>query len=381
LTSHTEQADSPPQHTMAQLLAEAEPIRNLRRGEVVMGEVMRVDSEGILVNVGHKTEGVIPPREMRSLTPEEQAVIHPGDEVFAYVIRTASDEEPALLSLDKAKGERGWTVLQQYLDTTDLVEGVIQGFNRGGAVVEVEGLQGFIPLSQLAPISRSSSDTDQEEILAQRVGESVQLRLLELDRRRNRVILSERQVLQKQRELEKDRLLEELTEGETRRGRVSGISSFGVFVDMGGADGLIHISELSWEQVDSPGTVVSIGEELDVYVLRVDRETRKIALSLRRLQPEPWQTIGDRYAVGQTVMGTVTKLTNFGAFARIEGSIEGLIHISELSDRVINHPKEVVKEGDVLSLRIIKMEPERRRLGLSAKQAEESWDIEMDQTE
>jgi small subunit ribosomal protein S1 len=366
---------------MAQLLAEAEPIRNLRRGEVVMGEVMRVDSEGILVNVGHKTEGVIPPREMRSLTPEEQAAIHPGDEVFAYVIRTASDEEPALLSLDKAKGERGWTVLQQYLDTTDLVEGVIQGFNRGGAVVEVEGLQGFIPLSQLAPISRSSSDTDQEEILAQRVGESVQLRLLELDRRRNRVILSERQVLQKQRELEKDRLLEELTEGETRRGRVSGISSFGVFVDMGGADGLIHISELSWEQVDSPGTVVSIGEELDVYVLRVDRETRKIALSLRRLQPEPWQTIGDRYAVWQTVMGTVTKLTNFGAFARIEGSIEGLIHISELSDRVINHPKEVVKEGDVLSLRIIKMEPERRRLGLSAKQTEESWDIEMDQTE
>lgn len=381
MTSHTEQADSPPEMDMAQLLAEAEPIRNLRRGEVVLGEVMRFDAEGILVNVGHKTEGVIPPREMRSLSPEEQDAIQPGDEVFAYVIRTASDEEPALLSLDKAKGERGWAVLQQYLDSTDLVEGVIQGFNRGGAVVEVEGLQGFIPLSQLAPISRSSSDTDQEEILAQRVGESVQLRLLELDRRRNRVILSERQVLQKQRELEKDRLLEELTEGEVRSGRVSGISSFGVFVDLGGADGLIHISELSWEQVESPGTVVSIGEELEVYVLRVDREARKIALSLRRLQPEPWQTIGDRYAVGQTVTGTVTKLTNFGAFARIEGSIEGLIHISELSDRVVNHPKEVVKEGDVLSLRIIKMEPERRRLGLSVKQAEGSWDTEIEQTE
>ena len=210
MTSHTEQAASPPQMDMAQLLAEAEPIRNLRRGEVVMGEVMRVDAEGILVNVGHKTEGVIPPREMRSLSPEEQDAIQPGDEVFAYVIRTASDEEPALLSLDKAKGERGWAVLQQYLDSTDLVEGVIQGFNRGGAVVEVEGLQGFIPLSQLAPISRSSSDTDQEEILAQRVGESVQLRLLELDRRRNRVILSERQVLQKQRELGKDRRREGL---------------------------------------------------------------------------------------------------------------------------------------------------------------------------
>ncbi len=195
-----------------------------------------------------------------------------------------------------------------------------------------------------------------------------------MNRRRNRVILSERAALQQKREQEKDRLLEELEEGEVRRGRVSGLSSFGVFVDLGGADGLVHISELSWESVRSPDEVVHIGEELDVYVLKVDQQTRKIALSIRRLQPEPWQTVADRYQVGQIVEGTVTKLTTFGAFARIEGSVEGLIHISELTDRIVQHPKEVVREGDAVTLKIIRIEPERRRLGLSLKQAEEPWD-------
>jgi small subunit ribosomal protein S1 len=202
------------------------------------------------------------------------------------------------------------------------------------------------------------------------------MRLLEVNRRRNRVILSERQAIQHKREEEKDRLLQELREGEVRQGRVSGISSFGVFVDLGGADGLIHISELSWEQVQSPEDVVKVGDELDVYILKVDMDSRKIALSLRRLQPEPWQTMIDLFQVGQLVQGTVTKLTTFGAFARIEGSIEGLIHISELADRMITHPKEVVTEGDDVRLRIIKIDPERRRLGLSLKQADESWDEE-----
>ena len=225
-------------------------------------------------------------------------------------------------------------------------------------------------------MNRFSGEGNQEDALAQRVGQSVELRLLELNRRRNRVILSERLALQQKRDEEKDRLLLELREGEVRRGRVSGLSSFGAFVDLGGADGLIHISEFSWEPVQSPDEVVKLGDELDVYVLKVDQDARKIALSLRRLQPEPWQTIADRYQEGQLVQGTVTKLTTFGAFARIEGSVEGLIHISELTDRMVHHPKEVVDEGDVLTLKIIKIEPERRRLGLSLKQAEDPWDEE-----
>ena len=377
LSSKIDEASSPPQSDMAQLLQEAEPIRSIRRGDLVVGEVMRIDQEGILVNIGHKSEGIVPNREMRSLSAEALDKLQAGDEIFAYVVIPDNEEDPAVLSLDRARGEQGWQTLQRYLDNNVTVEGVIRGFNRGGAVVEVEGIQGFIPLSQLAPIERNSAEATQEEVLAERVGQSIQVRLLELNRRRHRVILSERQALQQKREEEKDRLLQELEEGEVRQGRVSGISSFGVFVNLGGADGLIHISELSWEPVRSPEEVVKIGDSLEVYVLKVDQHARKIALSLRRLRPEPWQTVADRYEVGQLVEGTVTKLTSFGAFARIEGSVEGLIHISELTDRIVQHPKEVVREGDVLTLKIIRIEPERRRLGLSLKQAEESWDEEV----
>ena len=341
---------------------------------MIVGTVMHIDQEGVLVNFGHKSEGIIPTREMRSLSPEALSAMQSGDEILAYVMRPDSEEGAALLSMDRAEGERGWRTLQQYLENNTTVQGVIRGFNKGGVVADVDGIQGFVPLSQLAPMERGSSEGNQEELLAQRVGETVQLRLLEVNRRRNRVILSERMALQEKREQEKDRLLQELQEGEVRRGRVSGISSFGAFVDLGGADGLIHISELSWDTVQSPEEIVQAGDELDVYILKVDRDTRKIALSLRRLQPEPWQTIADEYQVGQLVKSTVTKLTTFGAFARIEGSVEGLIHISELSDRNVQHPKEVVDVGDVLTLKIIRIEPERRRLGLSLKQAEEPWE-------
>ena len=359
---------------MAELLDDHEPSKPLRRGDVVEAEVMRVDQEGILVNFGHKYEGVVPPREMRSITPEKLLEFQAGEDIFVYVIRPDSEDGQAILSLDRARGEEGWRTLQKSMDNAETIEGLVRGVNRGGAVVEVEGIEGFIPMSQLAPIARDSDGGSQEEVLAQRIGESVRLKLLELDRRRRRVILSERLALQEIREERKDKLLGELQEGEVRRGRVSGIASFGAFVDLGGADGLIHISELSWESVQTPEEVVHAGDELDVYVLKVDRGARKIALSLRRLQPTPWDTIADRYQVGQLVAATVTRLTSFGAFARVEDSVEGLIHISEISDEMIGHPKEVVKEGDSLTLKILKIEPERRRLGLSLKQVEESWE-------
>jgi small subunit ribosomal protein S1 len=200
--------------------------------------------------------------------------------------------------------------------------------------------------------------------------------VLEVNRSRNRAIFSERQAIQARRDEQKARLIQELTEGEVRRGKVTGISTFGAFVDLGGADGLIHISELSWNTVNTPEDVVKIGEELDVYVLRVDAENKKIALSLRRLEPEPWETITERHEVGDIVDATVTKLTNFGAFARVEGSVEGLIHISELTSRIISHPREVVREGDAVQLKILRMEPERRRLGLSLRHVVEEDDEE-----
>ena len=367
----TQDEPTTPMQGMAELLQDHEPSKPLQRGDIVEGEVMRVDQDGILVNIGLKNEGVIPPREMRATPADRLQELQPGAEVLVYVIHSDTEEGQAILSLDKAQGEEGWRTLEKIVDTGETISGTIQGINKGGAVVDVEGVQGFIPLSQLAPISRNPDEGSQEDQLAHRIGETLELKLLELNRRRNRVILSERQAVQQMREEQKDKLLEELQEGETRKGKVSGIASFGAFVDLGGADGLIHVSEISWEPVQSPEEVIHVGDELDVYVLKVDRETRRIALSLRRLQPTPWDTITDRYHVGQQVTGTVTRLTNFGAFARIEDSVEGLIHISELSDRVIEHPKEVVKEGDTMTLTILRIEPERRRLGLSLKQSDE----------
>ena len=365
---------------MGELLDSMEPIKPLRRGDVVEGVVMRKDSDGILVNIGHKSEGVVQQREMRTLSADDQANIAVGDQIVTYVLRPETADNAAILSIDRALGEAGWRELEKLQDTNETVEGQILGFNKGGAIVDVQKVQGFVPMSQLVSISREIfreiTDSDQDsEALARRAelqerdtGKVLQLKILEINRSRNRAIFSERQAVQEWRDAQKARLVQELKVGEVRSGEVTGISSFGAFVDLGGADGLIHISEMSWGPVAKPDDVVSIGDQINVYVLRVDIENRKIALSLRRLEPEPWETIHERLHVDDIVDAKITKLTNFGAFARVEGNIEGLIHISELSDRVIGHPREVVSEGDDVRLKVLRIEPERRRLGLSLKQ-------------
>ncbi len=353
--------------TMEDLLDEYLPSKVLRRGEIIDGRVMSRKAEGMLVDIGYKSEGFVPTKEMRSLG-EASGELSVGDEIIAYVVNPEGNEGSSILSIDRARGEQGWRVLEKAMDNNETCKGVITGSNRGGAVVESEGVQGFVPLSQLVGPARELYVPGGEPPKEGFIGMEVEFKIIELNRRRNRAIFSERAALQAWKQIQKMRLVQELTEGEIRKGRVAGISNFGAFVDLGGADGLIHISELSWEPVKSPDEIVTVGTEIDVFVLRVDRENLKIALSLRRLQPEPWDEIETKFAVGQTVTGTVTKLANFGAFARIDRGIEGLIHISELAHQVIKHPRDVVNEGDELELKIIRIEPERRRLGLSLKQ-------------
>ncbi len=355
--------------SMEQLLEGTADAPTLQRGDVVEGVVMHIEHDSILVSIGHKAEGVIPGREMRNLSSEELLAIQVGNTVVCTVLRPESEESPAILSLDLGREEVGWRTLESHLQTGELLEAKIVGANRGGALVQVEGTQGFVPLSHLVLPAQGSPEG--ESPAARRVGETVKLKVLEVDRRRKRVILSERVALQERRQQNKEHLLEELREGEVRAGRISGIAPFGAFVDLGGADGLIHISELSWGSVKSPEEVVHVGDEVQVQVLKVDREQRRIALSLRRLLPEPWATVTQRYYVGQLVTGTVTKLAQFGAFAKVEEGVEGLIHISELGTGLIHHPREAVQEGDVVTLKILSIDPERRRLGLSLKEAEE----------
>jgi small subunit ribosomal protein S1 len=357
---------------MAALLeGESLEYKSLRRGDILEGVVVGSDRDGMVVDVGTKSEGVVPPSEMHSLGPNVETWPGPGDRVLVYVMQPETPEGQVLLSLDRARGEKGWRILQQRFDEGESFEVTVGGYNKGGLLVNVEGVHGFIPFSQSVS-AQSPAEGEEKESEAPPeavVGRTLLVKVIEINRARNRVILSERAALQDWRALQKDRLLDELQEGEIRKGRISSIRSFGVFVDMGGADGLAHLSELSWERDKTPEELYHVGQEVDVYVMKVDQEAKKIALSIRRAQPERWEEIVDKYTVGQIVTGTITKLVTFGAFARIEGPVEGLIHVSELVNRRIAHPREVVKEGDVAPLKIVRIERDRQRLGLSLRQA------------
>jgi small subunit ribosomal protein S1 len=351
---------------MQDWLDKAGPMKNLRRGEVVEGTVMGIQRDGVLVDMGAKSEGLIPANEMHSLGAAPLTKVSVGEKVLVYIVQPEAEDGHVMLSIDKARGERGWRVLQTRFEENEAFEAEVTGFNKGGLLVNVEGVHAFVPLSQVVGVR---PDQDGEGGLGSAVGKALRLKVIEINRRRNRVILSERAALQEWRSQQKDRLLAELKEGEIRKGRVSSVRSFGVFIDLGGADGLAHLSEVSWDRNRTPEDMYKIGDEVDVFVMKVDPETKKIALSLRRAQPEAWDEIVDKYQVGRVVVGMVTKLVTFGAFARIEGPVEGLIHVSELVDRRIAHPKEVVREGDLLPLKIVRIERDRHRLGLSLRDA------------
>jgi small subunit ribosomal protein S1 len=351
---------------MQDWLDSATPVKTLRRGEVVEGTIMGIQRDGVLVDMNAKSEGLIPANEMHSLGAAPLTKVSVGEKVLVYVMQPEAEQGQVLLSIDKARGERGWRILQTRFEENEAFEAEVTGYNKGGLLVNVEGVHAFVPLSQVVGVR---PEAEGEGGLASAVGKKLRLKVIEINRRRNRVILSERAALQEWRSQQKDRLLSELKEGEIRKGRVSSVRSFGVFIDLGGADGLAHLSEVSWDRNRSPEDMYKIGDEVDVFVMKVDPDTKKIALSLRRAQPEAWDEIVDKYQVGRVVPGMVTKLVTFGAFARIEGPVEGLIHVSELVDRRIAHPKEVVREGDLLPLKIVRIERDRHRLGLSLRDA------------
>jgi small subunit ribosomal protein S1 len=367
------------ENSMAALLEAETAYPELRRGEIIEGVVVGTDRDAILVDIGAKSEGVVPPQEMHCLQPEGSSRLSIGDKVLVFIVQPESPEGQIILSLDRARGERGWRVLQDYMDRNEAFEAYITGSNKGGLLVNVEGVNAFVPLSQLVSGPDRGSPENTQNALSQWVGKTITLKVIELNRRRNRAILSERAAVQEKRAAEKERLLLELQEGDIKTGTVTSIRDFGIFVDIGGADGLVHLSELSWERTPkSPHEMFSAGDEVGVYVLKIDNESKKIALSVRRAQPERWEEIVANYREGQIVPGQVTKLAPFGAFVRLEGPIEGLIHISELVDRRINHPREVVDEGDVVPVKIVRIEYDRHRLGLSLRQArdkaeEDGW--------
>ena len=358
----------PAEMDMAALLeTEAAQPGSLRRGEIITGAVMGASPDGVIVDVGTKTEAVIPQNEMLSLGVDGQARLKAGDSVRVMVLQPMSAEGHGVVSLDRARGEEGWDILAARLESGETFTAEIVGHNRGGVLANVEGVNAFIPLSQVDSIRRD--DPDASAALATLVGKEVRLKVIEINRRKNRAILSERAAMAEWRREQKERIIEELREGEIREGRVSSITDFGVFVDLGGADGLAHLTELTWERGKKARDLYAVGDEVKAYVLRVDRETRKISLSLKRAHPEEWDNAVDRFVIGQVLIGRVTKLMPFGAFVRLDGPIEGLIHISEVTNRRIQHPREVLQENAVVPVKLVRIEKDRHRLGLSLRQA------------
>lgn len=358
-------------HPMSFLLTEDLSVGIPMEGEVRTGVVVEQRNNEILVDIGAKSEGIIPSREFETMDAETRALLAVGNEVLVAIADPEDKNGNIILSYTKAVEEQDWLNAQKLLDSQDVYQGKVIGYNRGGVLVRMGQVRGFVPTSQLNNSRhRGGQGANSEEQLRLIVGETIFAKVIEVDRSRNRLILSERAAAKEIRESQRKHLLEDLAEGQTRQGRVVNLADFGAFVDIGGIEGLVHLSELSWKRVNHPSDKLTLGQELEVYVLSVDHGRQRVALSLKQLEPDPWSIISERYQVGQLVEVSITKLTKYGAFARLddEYELEGLIHISELADEHIKHPRDVVQKSQTVTARVIRVDPEQRQLGLSLRQ-------------
>ncbi len=370
--SNNEEAGGSP---MWKFLKEEYDYKRPKRGDIRYAEVLRIDDDEIIVDIGGKTEGVVPSVDLDRMGEEAISEIEVGDKVPVYVLRPESADGDVIVSLNMARTMEDWRKAEKLFEEGGVYEGSVSGHNKGGLLVYYGQIRGFVPASQISGLSRRSGHEERMEMLSTMEGRQLLLKVIEVDRQRRRLIFSERAASREWRDQRKEELLDQLQEGDIRAGAVRNLCDFGAFVDLGGADGLIHISELSWRRVKHARDVLRVGEEVEVYVLRVDRERKRIGLSLKRLQPDPWQLVEEKYDVGQIVRGVITNITDFGAFARIEDGIEGLIHVSELSDGDFA-PRDLVREGEELYVKVLSIESTRQRMGLSLKQAPSREEIE-----
>ena len=368
-------ADARPEPAAGAVAAEAPPAAAappsvpFERGQVIDGTVLTTSPTEVRMSLGDGHEGVIPGRELERMPREQIEQLQPGAVLPVYVINPNDHQGNIRLSVTHAQEEMDWRKAEACHKSQEVFESLIAGYNKGGLIVRFGRVRGFVPQSQIGNARRSAGGSTPEERWSGMVNQPIAVKVIEVDRSRNRLILSERAAAREQREARKERLINDLHVGEVREGRVVSLVDFGAFVDIGGAEGLVHLTEISWQHVTHPRDLLKVGEEVRVEVISVDPQRKRIGLSIRRQAADPWDTVAIDYKVGQLVQGLVTKLTNFGAFARLVDApeIEGLIHISELSDQRVTHPRDVVKEGETLTLRVVKMDVAARRLGLSLK--------------
>jgi small subunit ribosomal protein S1 len=336
--------------------------KRIAHGDIIDGVVVRVDPDEVLVDVGSKSEGVISSRELGTReagTPD----LHSGDHIKVFVLQPENEDGNVVLSLRRARAESVWVKAQEQQATGEMMDAEVREQNKGGLIVNILGLRGFLPTSQ---VSRTYS-SNLQELVGQRIG----VKILEVNRKRNRLIVSQKAAFDEDRARQRGELFEKLKIGDEIAGKVSGLTTYGAFVNLGAADGLIHISELSWDRVANVGDVLQVGQDVRVKVIKLDPETSRISLSLRQLGQDPWDHIEKRFPPGAIVEGEVTKIKKYGAFLQIGDGIEGLLHISELAWEHVEHTEDVVQVGQKLKVRVLQADRSRRRISLSLKQADE----------
>ena len=370
--TNNSQGDQNNNQSMEALLAsESLSIDLPKAGEIRKGTIASISQNQILISIGAKSEGVVAGKELEQLTEEERAALKVGQELDVFVIIPEDNNGNVVLSLKRAFEQIAWENVEKMIADETVFDTKIIGFNKGGLIAAIGSLRGFIPSSQISASRRAQSTGDKPEQRYQKmVGQPISVRIVEVDRERRRLILSERAANTESRSELKERVIGELEEGKSYTGRVTSLADFGAFVNINGADGLVHLSEISWDHVTHPKEVLEVGQEVNVKVINIDRDKKRIGLSIRALQDDPWKNRMSKFSVGQLVEGVITRLTKFGAFARLEGDIEGLIHISELSENRVEHPKEVLHEGDVKTLRIIRIDVDQHRIGLSLRKVD-----------
>lgn len=364
-------------------------VGSFEKDQLVSGRILSISDREILIELGAKSEGIVYGKDIEALPKDVRNSLKVGDEVYAYVVQPEDQNGNVVLSMSKAISEKDWRYAEELFQKQEAIEAMVAGFNKGGVIIKVGRLRGFVPASQLSLAHQrmlGDESLPPEQRFQKLVGQKALIKVIEIDRERNRLILSERAASKEARAAQKEKLLSSIEVGQTLEGIVSSVKDFGVFVDLGGADGMIHLTELSHTRIKHPGEVLKEGQKVKVQVLNVDKDSGRIGLSLKALQPDPWSQVAKKYKPGQLLEAEAIKLhPKHGVFARLKDdeAIEGLIPLSELSDKQINSPREVVKEGQLLTLRVLRVEPEQRRITLSLRRvnrpeyADADWQAEM----
>ncbi|MCA9979682.1 MAG: S1 RNA-binding domain-containing protein [Anaerolineales bacterium] len=352
-------------------------------GDIRKGVIVSISEDGVIVDLGVKRDGFVSPSDLAKLSEKERKSLTIDQEIPVYIVSTGNPES-LHVSIHRALLNEDWIKAQELLENGEITEAEVVGYNRGGALVEFGRLRGFIPLSQLSDFRPGMKDREKQRLLSKLRSESLPLKVIEVDRRRRRLVLSHRDAQREWLASRRGERFEELEAGQVLNGRVSSLRDFGAFVDIGdGVEGLVHVSELAWYRIEHPREVTKVGEEMEVYILNVDAEKQRVSLSRKRLLADPWSQVDEKYEVGQLVEGRVTRLVNYGAFVELEPGIEGLLHSSKLARNDVGDPSEIVREGEKHLLRVISVDSERQRIGLSLKAVtqQEQIDWMMTQTE